>query len=135
MKDIKFEVALCKEICPLCGSLQDGPLLMNTSFSTRQAEQVKALDGKVIGIMPEPCKSCKTMMSQGFLLIGVIEEKTTDRKNPYRSGHIWVVRLEQAVKVFGEKATNAGAGFIDVKIAEKLHLPMDVDKQTDQSSD
>lgn len=45
----------------------------------------------------EPCDKCKGYMTQGVIIIGVDESKTTDRKNPYRTGHFCVLK-DEAIK-------------------------------------
>lgn len=48
-------------------------------------------------IAMDPCDECKGYMKQGIILISYDEAKTTDKKNPYRSGG-WCVLKEEAVK-------------------------------------
>lgn len=45
----------------------------------------------------EPCAECKSWMEKGIILISVDETKTTDSKNPFRTGG-WVVVSEDYVK-------------------------------------
>ena len=87
------------------------------------AKKVEALNGKTIGYSNEPCKSCKDIMAQGFLLIGVVESKTTDHKNSYRSGNQWGIKKEAAIEMFGEEMCKKGVAFIDVLIANEIGLP------------
>jgi hypothetical protein len=63
-------------------------------------------------------------MSQGFLLIGVDEDKTEDENNPYRSGHQWVIREEIADTVFPDVSKELGYAFISTKIAHAIGLPV-----------
>jgi len=120
--DIKFPVALAKEACPLCGKLEDGPIIIGTRGVKKSNNELEdSVHGKCIGYMKEPCSECKEMMKQGFLLIGVVGAKTDDIKNPYRSGNIWVVRNEAAKEMFGD--ISKGAAFIDVVEAKNLGFP------------
>lgn len=50
----------------------------------------------------EPCDTCTAFMRQGIILISVDPEKTTDTKNPYRSGG-WCVVTEEAIGRIGLK--------------------------------
>jgi len=118
----KLEVALVKEACPICGKAEDGPILMNTRLTEREAQKVKELHGQVIGYMDKPCSECQGLMEKGFLLIGVIEEKTEDRANPYRSGNQWVITMEAAKRMFKEESLSRGAAFIDMKVAVEIGL-------------
>lgn len=43
-----------------------------------------------------PCTKCQEYMQQGIIMISVDESKTTDKKNPYRSGG-WVVVKDSAI--------------------------------------
>ena len=123
-KDKILGVALAKEACPLCGSLHDGPILMNTRLNTSQAKKIEDLHQKVIGYMDKPCDSCQELMSKGFLLIGIVSEKSEDN-NPYRSGNQWVITLDYAERLLGVDNVGKGAAFIDIIEAEKLGFPVE----------
>ena len=94
-------VALVKRACPLCGKIEDGEIIMNTRLSERAAKKVEELNGKTIGLMDKPCSECADIMSKAFLIIGIIEEKSEDPKNPYRSGNIWGIKKESALEILG----------------------------------
>jgi len=123
-KKNELGVALVKEACRLCGTIYDGPIVMNTRLTVSMAEKVEAMHGKVIGFLPEPCDQCKDLMSKGFLIIGVIEEKTDDKDNPWRSGHQWVLRMDKAREIFTKDVCDKGAAFIDISLAKALGLPV-----------
>jgi hypothetical protein len=133
-KEQNLEFALAKEACPVCGALVDGPILMNTKLTKKEAEKTKNLHGRVIGYLKDPCDSCQDLMSKGFLLIGVIEEKTDDEKNPWRSGHQWVINPNAAKDLFPD--TSKGVAFIDIKAAKQIGLPVkDLDnKQSNENT-
>lgn len=117
-------IALVKEACPLCGHLEDGPIIMNTRLTEGRAKAVEDLNGKVIGFMEKPCKDCQDLMSKGYLLIGVVEDKSEkDMKNPYRSGNKWVVTHDFADRLFNGEPGTKGAAYIDVQAALKIGLP------------
>ena len=78
----KVGVALAKEACPVCAKALDGPILMNTRLSGKNAAEVKALHGQIIGFRDAPCDECKELLTKGFVLIGIEEEKTDDMTNP-----------------------------------------------------
>ena len=123
MKESTLGVALVKEACPLCGALSDGPIVMNSILSEERAKEVKALNGKTIGYSEEPCKECKSVMEQAFLIIGIVEAKTNDNSNPYRSGNQWGIKKEAAIEMFGEEMCKKGVAFIDILIANEIELP------------
>lgn len=68
-----------------------------------------------------PCDACAAYMRQGIILISVDLEKTTDPKNPHRSGG-WCVVTEEALGRIGLKP-EALAGILKSRVA---FLPDDV---------
>ena len=126
MSETKLGVALVKEACPICGKLQDGPIVMNTILSEYRAKQVEEMNGKTIGYSKEPCDECKDLMSKGFLVIGYVESKTDFDEKPinfYRSGNQWVIKPESAVRMFGEEHCQKGVLFLSVEAADKMGFP------------
>lgn len=123
MKEDRLGVAMVKEACPLCGALQDGPIILNKRLTPGEAKKVKDLHGQTIGYSEKPCKECQDIMNQAFLLIGIVETKTDDPKNPYRSGNKWGVKPEYAKKLLGEDGIKKGAAFISVEAAHKMGFP------------
>lgn len=121
----KLGVALAKEACPLCGKTVDGPILMNKRLTKPEADKVKALHGQVIGFTDEPCAECKELMTKGILLIGIIEAKTDDMRNPYRSGHICVVSPDYIKRICKDEnlcneILKKGATFMEKEIIEEI---------------
>ncbi len=104
MKDNKSGITPLLELCPIC------------------AKGAKDLDPKtkVKIIWTKPCEDCKDLMSKGFVLIGAVEDKTTDATNPYRSGDLWVVTKEVAIDLFGPNPPASGVAFIDIKVAAQM---------------
>lgn len=45
----------------------------------------------------EPCDGCKRIMAAGIIVISIDEAKTTDPKNPWRTGG-WCAVREQAIR-------------------------------------
>lgn len=124
MSDDKIETAIVYGVCPLCGKKDEGTIVMNTRLTKKDADEVKSLHNKAVGIANKPCKECQDMMAKGFLLVGANMSKTTDIKHPYRTGHIWVIDSKKAKEMFGEENTKLGASFIDLEVAEKIGLPI-----------
>lgn len=123
-----LEVALVKEACPLCGALIDGPIVMNTRLTPGEAKKVKALHGQTIGYAPKPCPECQDVMSKAILLIGVVEAKSPDMNNPYRSGNKWGVTEDFIRRTFSppelvEDVIKKRACFFPVEEAEKMGFP------------
>lgn len=87
-----FEVALVKEICPACCKEMDGPIIMNSLLTEKCANEVKELHGKVVGFSDKFCEECQKYADDGIILIGIDESKSDNMKNPYRTGHFYVVK-------------------------------------------
>lgn len=125
-KEEVLGVALVKEACPICGKLQDGPIIMNSLLTEERAKQVEELHQKCIGYMKEPCDECKSMMEMGFLVIGFVEKKTNLTERPinfYRSGNQWVLRRESAERMFGKEKCEKGVMFLPVEVAQEMGFP------------
>ena len=48
----------------------------------------------------EPCAQCVKWMAEGVIFISVDDQRSTDKKNPYRTGG-WAVIKEEAVRRIG----------------------------------
>lgn len=86
-----FEVALTKEICPVCCKEHDGAIIMNQKLIKDEARKVKELHGKVVGWSEKPCKECIEVFKgeEGTYLVGIIPEKSGNTVDEiFRSGHI-----------------------------------------------
>jgi len=119
-----LEVALVKELCPICAKSFEGPIVMNTMLTKEDAKNVKDLHGQIVGYLEKPCAECQDMQKKGFVLIGADSSKTDDPKNPYRTGNIWVITNEAAMNLFHfPTLPQSGVAFIDIEAAEKIGLP------------
>lgn len=90
-------VALVYHQCPLCLAKDDGQILIHQRFG-----DLSKYNRQIVGVSKEPCSQCKELMAQGLLVIEVDESKTTDDKNPYRTGHMFVLKKEAAARLFSE---------------------------------
>ena len=97
MKEDKsnFEVALVKYACPICGKEEDSAIVINSVLTQKAAEQVKQMNGQVVGYSDKPCKECQEWIDKGaFFVIGIDSEKTDNNSNPYRTGHLVGIKKE-----------------------------------------
>ncbi len=122
-------VALTKEVCLLCYKEVDGPIVMNTVLTEKNAKQVEELQGKSIGYANEPCSECKHRMTQGFILLGIDEEKTDFNNLPggfFRTGQYVVLRKEsnfvQHLKETRPEIYKSGFTFIDQRALVKMGI-------------
>lgn len=126
----KFEVALAKEACLACGTLIDGPIIMNTKLTKKEAQKVKNIHGKCIGYAKKLCPKCKELASQGLLCVEIDEAKS-EPDNPYKTGFIFVLRNEsQLAKYFKEecpefiiKKGDSEFIFLTNKVVDNLQIP------------
>ena len=114
--------ALVKRLCPVCLKEKDSEILMNKVLTEKNAKEVENLHGKVVGFLDDGCDECKEKLppEKGTWFIVVDSEKTTDRQNPYRTGFIFGVSKEYAMKL----DINDYVVYIDVKDAIKLNFPI-----------
>ena len=122
MSEKLLGTALVKRLCPICLKEQDSEILMNTVLTEKNAENVEKLHGKVVGFLDDGCDECKEKLppEKGTWFIVVDVEKTTDRNNPHRTGSIFGVSKEYAIKV----GIDSYVAYIDVKDAIKLNFPI-----------
>lgn len=93
----KVGVAVVNHICPICGKVNDddSTVVINKRFTNSEANKVKSLHNKTVGVSRKPCKECQSWIDKGaFFVIGVDVEKTEDMANPYRSGHLVGVKRD-----------------------------------------
>lgn len=130
MNKRNFEVALVKELCPICLKEMDGPIIMNQMLNEKAAKEVKECQGKVIGISETPCDECKKDLEKAFIFIGFDESKSDMKHLPegfYRTGHIVGVKkdiplVQEFVKEKSPKGYEAGYLFIPRIVMEELGL-------------
>lgn len=114
--------ALVKRLCPICLKEKDSEILINKMLTEKNAKDVEKLNGKVVGFLDNGCDECKEKLppEKGTWFIVVDSEKTTDRQNPYRTGYIFGVSKEYAMKV----GITDYVAYIDMKDAIKLNFPI-----------
>lgn len=110
-------VALAKELCPICAKEIEGPIVMGTVLSKKNAQKVNEMNGKVIGWSPKPCPECQKFIDDGiFFVIGIDIEKSTDEEGLYRSGHLVGLKSDcDFVKSLSEKEKEHHAIYMDFR--------------------
>lgn len=99
--DSKHGVAPTMLHCPIC--LEASGLALPGRMINRMAADAKKSPERFMreGMLDTtPCQKCQGFMEQGIILIGVDEKKTTDRKNPWRTGRFSVIREEAVRRIF-----------------------------------
>ena len=117
-----FGVALTKEVCPVCGKIHDGAIVMNTVLNERNATEVEKLHNQVVGFMPHPCTECREKMPEGTgtWLVLIDEDKTDDTRNPFRTGQIFGMKREATERIFN--APYSEVAFIDYRVAQQIGM-------------
>ena len=114
-------VALVYHQCPLCLTKCDEQILIH-----KRLDDLSHLDRQSIGPSNEPCDKCKELMTMGLLIIEVDAHKTTDEKNPWRTGHIFVLRKGAAERIFAEAFNEPyplnGCAFFSQEVVDALGL-------------
>ena len=124
-----FEVALAKEACLACGTLIDGPIIMNSKLTKEKANKVKDIHGKCIGFSDKLCPKCEELASKG-LLCCEIDANLSKTNNPYRTGKLFVLNNDSdlAKEIYNNKPefiikrNNGKFVFIDKEISNNLGL-------------
>ena len=114
--------ALVKRLCPVCLKEQDSEILMNDVLTEKNADNIEAMHGKVIGFMDDACDECQEKLpkDKGTWLVVVDLSKTEDKSNPHRTGQLFGVTKEYAQKI----GINSYISFIDYNDAIKLNFPI-----------
>lgn len=86
----KLSIAVVKQACLACSKLVEGPIIMNTRLTTKDANEIKELHGKCIGYAEKLCDDCKDLCSKGLLVIEIDVTKS-EPNNPYRTGKLFVL--------------------------------------------
>lgn len=110
--------ALVKRLCPVCLKQEDSEILMNTVLTEKNADNIEAMHGKVIGFMDDACDECQEKLpkDKGSWLVVVDLEKTEDKSNPHRTGQLFGVTKEYAQKI----GINSYISYIDYNDAITL---------------
>lgn len=92
----ELEVALVKELCPICCKEMNGSIIMNSTLTHSAAKKVKDLHGKVIGFSENACEECAKHKDEVVYLIGIdsSQSDTKSLEGMYRTGDILGVKKE-----------------------------------------
>ena len=91
-------------ICPVCEKPvdQDSEIILNKKLSKPNADKVRELHGKIMGYAKRICNECHEKIGTGIYLVGILEAKTEDKRNPYRSGNIIGIKREAFERIFNK---------------------------------
>lgn len=74
-----------------------------------------------------PCDKCKALMAQGVMLIEADDAKTTDPQNPYRTGHMTVIKEEAVRRLFkadaAEGLLKSRVAFLSIEAWDLMGIP------------
>ena len=122
-----LEVALVKELCPVCGKEIDGPIILNSILTENEAKKVKDLHNKVVGFANHCCEECSKYKDKAVFFVSIDESKSSkdSLKNLYRTGKISGIKKEaDIIKSFKDYIVTIEDGtqliFIDEEFGKKL---------------
>ena len=101
------ETKLANLACPICGK-NKGQVIV-------KGENIEDIANKTIGYMETPCSDCHYLLNKGKVIVGIDLSKTTDKLNPYRTGHIFVI--DEKVEEIPHKVC-----FMDIKDMKSFGL-------------
>ena len=127
MNNGNLGVALVKELCPVCCKEIDGPIIMNTYLTKKNAEEVENLHNKVVGFANHCCEECSKYKDKAVFFVSIDESKSSkdSLKNLYRTGKISGIKKEaDIIKSFKDYIVTIEDGtqliFIDEKAGKNL---------------
>ena len=96
MKTNNLEVSLVKELCPVCCKEMDGPIIMNSILTEKNAKNVKDLHNKVIGFADHCCEECSKYKDEAVFFVSIDASKSSkdSLENLYRTGKIIGIKKE-----------------------------------------
>lgn len=91
-----LEVSLVKELCPVCCKEIDGPIIMNSILTEKNAKNVKDLHNKVIGFADHCCEECSKYKDEVVFFVSIDASKSNNDslENLYRTGKIIGIKKE-----------------------------------------
>lgn len=116
MSELKIGTALVRRVCAVCAKDFNAEIVLNTQLTEYNAKKIEHLHQKIVGYLEKPCEDCQSLMERGIVFIGIIENKST-KDNPYRSGHMAVVKREA---ITNEEILEKGVAYIDYKYGVEI---------------
>ena len=91
-----LEVALTKELCPICCKEMDGSIVMNQILTEKEASKVKDLHNKVVGFSNHCCDECAKHKDEVVYFIGIDGSKSSSKslEDLYRTGQVAGVKKD-----------------------------------------
>lgn len=122
-------VALVKELCPICCKEMDGPIIMNSVLTKKNAKEVEDMHGKVIGFADHCCEECAKYKDDVVFFVGIDESKSSkdSLKELYRTGQIVGIKKDaEIVNNFKDYIVtlkdNTKVIFIDEKAGKEIKI-------------
>ena len=94
-----MKVALVKELCPVCCSVIDGPIIMNRILTKKVDNKIKKMNGKVIGFADHCCEKCAKYKDEAIFFVGIDETKSSNSslQELYRTGQISGIKKDAEI--------------------------------------
>ena len=94
-----MKVALVKELCPVCGSEINGPIIMNRILTEEVDNEIEQMNGKVIGFADHCCEQCAKYKNEVIFFVGIDETKSSNGslQELYRTGQISRIKKDSEI--------------------------------------
>lgn len=69
-----FEAAIVKYICPICGSVVEDNIIMNSRLTEEDASKVRELHNKIVGYSDHACEECSKYKDTAVYFIEIDSE-------------------------------------------------------------
>lgn len=126
MSNSEIGTAIVYEVCPICGSHVNEGIIMNTKLNVKEAENIRKLHNKCIGVSKDACDKCLKYKDQAVYFIAIDPYKGSS-VNPFRTGKIaGISKSSSLVKNHPEfiLTTNNGVSycFIEESVGKELGI-------------
>ena len=91
MSKDNFAVGLVNYACPICGETAQSNVIMNSKLTEKAAQEVREVDGKVVGYSDTACEKCASHKNEVVYVVEIDDSKSQPN-NLYRTGYIWGVK-------------------------------------------
>lgn len=97
-----FEAAIVKYVCPICGSVVEDNIIINSRLTEEDASKVRELHNKIVGYSDHACEECSKYKDDVVYFIEIDLEKSVGN-DMYRTGRISGIRKESELVAAAEK--------------------------------
>lgn len=97
-----FEAAIVKYVCPICGSVVEDNIIINSRLTEEDASKVRELHNKIVGYSDHACEECSKYKDDVVYFIEIDSEESVGN-DMRRTGRISGIRKESELVAAAEK--------------------------------